>query len=155
MTWFEVLLVVTAVVRGLGAGIIYDSAVVSPRVRHRVGLPAYADYLRANLAGLGGKSYVPVAWLGALLTVTATVAAFASDQPPAVAWWTAGSLAATVVAFVGTGLALPALFRVTRTPSDEHDRLRPRLDRYARWYGFSALWQGVAFVAAVLALAVR
>lgn len=150
---FEILLVATVVVRGMGAGIIYDSAVVSPRVRHHVGLPAYANYLRANLAGLGGKSYVPVAWLGALLTITATVAAFLSDQAPAVTWWTVGSLAATVLAFLGTGLALPALFRVTRTPSGEHDRLKPRLDRYARWYAFSALWQAMAFLAAVVALA--
>lgn len=96
MTGFEVLLVATAVVRGMGAGIIYDSAVVSPRVRHRVGLPAYADYLRANLAGL---------------------------------------------------------FRVTRTPRDEHDRLAERLDHYAGWYAFSALWQAAAFLAAVVALA--
>jgi phosphatidylglycerophosphate synthase len=131
---FEVLLVATVVVRGMGAGIIYDSAVVSPRVRHGVGLPAYADYLRANLAGLGGKSYVPVAWLGALLTITTTVAA-------------------TVLAFLGTGLALPALFRVTRISPAEHDQLKSRLDRYARWYAFSALWQAVAFIAAVIALA--
>src|SRR5438067_393374 len=113
---FEVLLVAAVVVRGMGAGIIYDSAVVSPRVRHRVGLPAYVDYLRANLAGLGGKSYVPVAWLGALLTVTATAAAFLSDQTPAVTWWTVASLVATVPAFLGTGLALPALFHIIRTP---------------------------------------
>ncbi len=148
---FEVLLVATVVVRGMGAGIIYDSAVVSPRVRHAVGLPAYAGYLRANLAGLGGKSYVPVAWLGALLTITATVAALLSDQPPAVTWWTVGSLAATVLAFAGTGLALPALFRVTRASADA--QLKQLLDRYARWYAFSALWQAAAFVAAVLALA--
>jgi hypothetical protein len=154
VSWFQILLVATAVVRGMGAGVIYDSAVVSPRVRHRVGLPAYADYLRANLAGLGGKSYVPVAWLGALLTVTATVAAFASGQPAAATWWTVGSLAATVLAFLGTGLALPALFRVTRTSQGEYDQLEPRLDRYARWYAFSALWQAVSFIAAVLALAV-
>jgi hypothetical protein len=150
---FEVLLVATVVVRGMGAGIIYDSAVVSPRVRHGVGLPAYADYLRANLAGFGGKSYVPVAWLGALLTITTTVAAFVSDQTPAVTWWTVGSLAATVLAFLGTGLALPALFRVTRISPAEHDQLKSRLDRYARWYAFSALWQAVAFIAAVIALA--
>jgi hypothetical protein len=152
VTGFEILLVATAVVRGMGAGIIYDSAVVSPRVRHRVGLPAYADYLRANLAGLGGKSYVPVAWLGALLTVAATVAAFAADEAPGATWWTVGSLAATVLAFVGTGLALPALLRITRSARDEPDQLPRRLDRYARWYAFSALWQAVAFVAAVLAV---
>ncbi|MFE9328877.1 hypothetical protein ACIHDR_48880 [Nocardia sp. NPDC052278] len=153
MSWFEVLAVATAVVRGMGAGIIYDSAVVSPRVRHRVGLPAYADYLRANLAGLGGKSYVPVAWLGALLTIATTVAAFVSDQPRAVAWWTAGSLSATVLAFLGTGLALPARFRVVRTTEDEHLQLKSRLDRYASWYAFSAFWQAMAFLAAVLAVA--
>src|SRR5437588_10341515 len=103
MSSFQILLAATAVVRGFGAGLIYDSAVVSPPVRHRVGLPAYADYLRANLAALGGKSYVAVAWLGALLTIAATVAAMASRQAPATTWWTVASLAATVLAFLGTG----------------------------------------------------
>jgi hypothetical protein len=154
MDWFVILLVVTAVVRGMGAGIIYDSALVSPPLRRRIGVVAYAQYLRANLAGFGGKSYVTVAWAGLLLTIGATVAAFLTGQPGAVTWWTVASLAATMPAFLGTGLALPALFRVTRTP-DEQDQLRPLLDQYARWYAFSAVWQVVAFLAAVVALAVR
>lgn len=153
MTWFDALAVTTVLVRGLGAGIIYDSSLVSTRARHRVGLPAYADYLRAVLAGLGGRSYVVVAWLGALLTVALTVAAPLSGQPPAVTWWSAASLAATAVAFVGTGLALPALRRVARTPPDRPAGLEPLLDRYARWYAFSAPWQAAAFLFSVLALA--
>jgi hypothetical protein len=152
MAWFQLLAVTTALVRGLGAGIIYDSSLVSPRARHRIGLPAYAGYLRATLAGLGGRSYVAVAWLGALLTLAVTVAAPLSGQPPAVTWWSAGSLAATVLAFVGTGLALPALLRVTRMPPDRPAGLKPLLDRYARWYAFSAPWQAAAFVFSVLAL---
>jgi len=154
MDWFVILLVVTAVVRGMGAGIIYDSALVSPPLRRRIGPVAYAQYLRANLAGFGGKSYVTVAWAGALLTLGATVAAFGTHQPAAVTWWTVGSLAATVLAFVGTGLALPALFRVTRT-AEQREHLTPLLNRYARWYAFSAVWQALAFLAAVVALAVR
>lgn len=153
MDWFAVLLVVTAVVRGMGAGIIYDSALVSPPLRHRIGATPYVNYLRANLAGFGGKSYVAVAWTGALLTISATVAGFATHQPLAVTWWTAGSLIATVLAFLGTGLALPALLRVTRN-SDEQ-QVKPLLDRYARWYALSAVWQALAFLAAVVALAVR
>ena len=58
---------------------------------------------------------------------------------------------ATVLAFLGTGWRCPRLFRVTRTP----DRLKSRLDHYARWYAFSAFWQAVAFLTAVLALAVH
>lgn len=149
-----VLLATTAVVRGMGAGIIYDAAVVSPPLRNNIGVVAYAHYLRANLKGLGGKSYVTVAWAGLLLTCGATVAAFLTAGTAAVSWWTTGSLAATAIAFLGTGLALPMLFRVTRT-ADDRALLTPLLDRYSRWYAFSAVWQAVAFVAAVVALAVR
>lgn len=154
MDWLVVLLATTAVVRGMGAGIIYDAAVVSPPLRNNIGVVAYAHYLRANLKGLGGKSYVTVAWAGLLLTCGATVAAFLTAGTAAVSWWTTGSLAATAVAFLGTGLALPMLFRVTRT-ADDPALLTPLLDRYSRWYAFSAVWQAVAFVAAVVALAVR
>lgn len=160
MDWFVVLLAATAIVRGMGAGIIYDSALVSPPIRRRIGITAYADYLRANLTGLGGKSYVTVAWAGALLTIGTTIAAFLTGQPAPVTWWTVGSLAATVLAFLGTGLALPALFRATRTvdqtrAADQKGHLERLLDRYARWYAFSAVWQALAFLAAVAALAVR
>jgi hypothetical protein len=86
MDWFVTLLAVTAVVRGIGAGIIYDAAVVSPPLRKRIGAVAYAQYLRANLDGVGGKSYVTVAWVGLLLTLGATVAAFCTAGPAAVSW---------------------------------------------------------------------
>lgn len=152
MSWIHLLLGATVIVRGLGAGIIFDSAVVSPPLRHRIGVIPYARYLRANLSGFGTKSYVTVAWAGALLTIASTVATVASHQPAATTWWTVASLAATVLAFMGTGLALPALFRVKNAP-DLEEQLVPLLDRYARWYGFSALWQAVAFIASALALA--
>ena len=155
MGWFVVLLVVTALVRGMGAGIIYDSALVSPPLRRQIGVLAYAHYLRANLAGFGGKSYVTVAWAGMLLTFGATLAAFLTHQSAAVTWWTVGSLAATVVAFLGTGLALPTLLRVARKPDEPAEILAPALDHYARWYAFSAVWQATAFAASVVALAVR
>ena len=154
MDWFVTLLAVTAMVRGMGAGIIYDSAVVSPPLRKPIGVVAYAHYLRANLAGVGGKSYVTVAWAGLLLTLAATVAAFLVAGSAPVSWWTAGSLAATVVAFLGTGMALPALLGVTRS-ADDDDKLTPMLNRYARWYAFSAPWQALAFCASVVALAVH
>jgi hypothetical protein len=154
MDWLVVLLATTAVVRGMGAGIIYDAALVSPPLRNRIGVVAYAQYLRANLAGFGGKSYVTVAWAGLLLTCGATVAAFLTAGTAAVSWWTTGSLAATAIAFLGTGLALPMLFRVMRT-ADDPAQLTPLLGRYSRWYAFSAVWQAVAFVAAVVALAVH
>jgi hypothetical protein len=49
LDWFVVLLVITTVVRGMGAGIICDSALVSPPLRRQIGVVAYAHYLRANL----------------------------------------------------------------------------------------------------------
>ena len=153
MGWFVVLLGVTAFVRGMGAGIIYDAALVSPSVRKSIGAVPYAQYVRANFKGLGAKSYVVVAWSGLLLTLGATIASFLRAGSAAVSWWTTASLAATAVAFLGTGVALPMLFRLTRTP-DDPQQLTPLLERYARWYGMSAWWQMLAFATAVGALVV-
>lgn len=151
MDWLLVLLGLTAVVRGLGAGMIYDVALISLPVRRSVGPVAYAEYARALFA-VGLKTYGPISILGALLTLTVTVVAFVGSAPAAVAWSSAFSLLATVVALFGTSRALPAVLSL-RNASDDQALLSATLDRFARWHSFSAIWQMVAFLASVVALA--
>jgi hypothetical protein len=152
MDWFLISLAATAVVRGLGAGIIYDVALVSLPARRRIGLIPYAQYTRANYEVLGVKTYVTVSILGALLTVVVTVGAFVWQNSVAVICSTMTSLAATVLAFVGTACAMPVVLRLRQTINDEA-LLSKMLNRFARWHAFSAAWQVVAFVAMVAALA--
>src|SRR5215813_11522202 len=129
MDWFLALLAFTTVVRGMGAGIIYDVAVLSTPVRHDIGAVQYARYARALFAGRGAKTFVLVSIGGALLTVAVAVGAFVWTDSSGVRWWTCIALVATVLAFAGTSQALPAMTKV-RHASDEDTALGALLDRF-------------------------
>jgi hypothetical protein len=131
MDWFLALLAFTTVVRGMGAGIIYDVAVVSLPLRHDIGAIRYARYARALFAGRGAKTFAPVAIGGALLTVAVAAGAFLWTDSLGVRWWTCIALAATVLAFAGTTLALPAVAKLRHT-ADEEAALTPS------WIGLPA-----------------
>jgi hypothetical protein len=152
MDWFLALLAVTVVVRGLGAGVIYDVALVSLPVRRRIGTVRYAEYVRANFEVRGAGTYASVSILGALLTVVVTAGTFVWGSSPTVTWSIVGSFAATVLAFAGTSRALPAVSSVRRATDDEA-MLSKALDHFAYWHAFSTAWQVVAFVALDVALA--
>jgi hypothetical protein len=152
MDWFLALLAFTTIVRGVGAGIIYDVAVVSLSVRHDIGAVPYARYARALFAGRGATTFAPLAIGGALLSIAVAVGPFLWTDSAVVRWWTCIALAATVLAFAGTTQALPALMTLRHT-ADEEAALAPVLDRFARWHTISTLWQVVSFIALVVALA--
>lgn len=151
MDWFLILLAVTTAVRGVGAGLIYDVALVSLPVRRQIGAIPYAKFARANYM-YGVKTYAPVSILGALLTIAVTAAAFVRGDSAIVSWSLAISLIATVIAFIGTSRGLPAMLSLRQAPDDEA-LVSKILDRFAHWHTFSAVWQLVAFIALVIALA--
>lgn len=152
MDWFLVLLIVTTIIRGMGAGMIYDAALVSLPVRHQIGVIPYANFARANFMGNGVRTYAPVSIIGALLTIVATVFTFILQKPVIVNWSITISMIATVLAFLGTSQALPAVMSLRDSPNDE-SLVSQILDRFARWHTFSTLWQVVSFLALVVALA--
>lgn len=152
MDWFSILLAVTTAVRGFGAGLIYDVALVSLPVRRQIGAIPYTKYAVKLFMGNGARTYGPVSILGALLTIAVTVAAFIRGEPAIVSWSIAISLIATVFAFIGTFQALPAVLSLRKAPDDEA-LLSGILDRFARWHTFSTVWQLVSFLALVVALA--
>jgi hypothetical protein len=152
MDWFLALLALATLVRGIGAGIIYDVAVVSLSVRHDIGAVPYARYARALFAGRGTTTFAPLAIGGALLSIAVAAGAFVWTDSSGVRWWTCIALAATVLAFAGTTQALPALMKLRHTP-DEETTIAPLLDRFARWHTISTVWQVAAFIALVVALA--
>jgi hypothetical protein len=81
MDWFLALLAFTTIVRGVGAGIIYDVAVVSLSVRHDIGAVPCARYARALFAGRGAATFVPVAIGGALLSIAVAVGGSCGPTP--------------------------------------------------------------------------
>ncbi len=151
MDWFLILLAVTTAVRGFGAGIIYDVALVSLPVRYRIGAIPYANFARANFTE-GVKTYLPVSILGALLTVAVAICVFIRGDSAIVIWSVAISLVATIIAFIGTSQALPPMLSLRQAP-DDNALLSKILNRFAQWHAFSAIWQLVAFIALIIALA--
>jgi hypothetical protein len=152
MDWFSILLAITTAVRGFGAGLIYDVALVSLPVRRQIGAIPFTKYAVALLMGNGIRTYGPVSILGALLTIAVTAGTFVWGKSAIVSWSIVISMIATVVAFGGTFRALPAVLSLRQAPSEEAV-LSKTLDRFAYWHTFSTVWQLVAFIALVVALA--
>jgi len=152
MNWFLITSAVTTAVRGFGGGLIWDVALVSLPARRRIGAIPYRTYALMNLDEIGFRTYAPVSIVGALLTIAITVWTFAQGQSAVVSWSIVGALAATVLAFLGTFQALPALMSLRKTTEDE-GQISKILDRFASWHSFSAVWQVVSFLTLVVALA--
>jgi hypothetical protein len=150
MDWFLTLLASTVFVRGMGAGIIYDVALVSLSIRNDIGTVAYARYAR-TLFQRGFKHFFAVSMAGALLTVALVVSTFIGVHESVVRWSTAVALGATALAFAATARALPAVMELRRLP-DDGERLAPALDRFARWHRPSTAGQVSSFVALIVAL---
>lgn len=149
---FLLTLATTTVLRGLGAGIITGVGMMTLPARRRIGLVQYTRFARAHYKGGGVRAYAGITVLGALLTIALSIAAFLLGKPPAVTWCIVVSLLATILGFVGTGGAFPAMRRLWRASDDDEALLASLLDRFARWHVFSAIWHVVAFVALVCAL---
>ncbi len=152
MDWFLALLAITVIVRGLGAGIIYDVALVSLPMRRQIGVIQYSRYIRANFEGNGTKTYVTVSIAGALLTIAVTIGLFTGEFSQIVFWSVIISFISTVIAFIGTSRALPAMLSLRGAPDDEK-QISEILNRFAYWHTFSTVWQVISFIALVVALA--
>jgi hypothetical protein len=151
MDWFIATLAVTAAVRGFGAGLIYDVALISLPVRWQIGAIPYTKFAVANF-NVGIRTYLPISILGAFLTIAVTIGTFVRGELAIVSWAITIALVTTVLAFIGTSQALPALLSLRQAPDDE-TLLSKTLDRFAQWHTFSAVWQLVSFLALVVALA--
>lgn len=134
MDFLLLLLAVTVAVRGLGAGIIYDVALVSLPLRHQIGVIPYANYARA-LFKSGFKTFFTVSILGAILTFALAVDAFIQGVSSIVGWSIAISVIATILAFIGTSRALPGVSSLQDVTDDEV-LLSKILNKFALWHSF-------------------
>lgn len=151
MDLFLILLAVTTIIRGFGAGLIFDVALISLPARRQIGAVAFTKYAIALFTGNGARIYAPVAILGAFLTLAVTAGAFVWGKSPVVIWSAVLSLLATVLTFWGTLKALPTMMSLRDAPNEE-PLLARILDRFAYWHTFSAVWQLISFMALVVAL---
>lgn len=153
--WFALLLATTPVLRGLGAGAILGVLVITLPTRRRIGVVAYSQFTRAHYDGAGVRGYGALTVLGAVMTAVVFSLAIAWGASPFVTWSLVVSLVATLLGFVGTARALPAMRDLKALPDDERALLATHLDRFARWGSMSASCHIVAFIAVVTALAAR
>lgn len=139
------------IVHGLVAGISFDVAAVKLPTRKRIGAVAYARFARGNDMGNGIVVYPIVAILGLLLVAVATVASYFKHMPEAVMFPLLAACGGTIAHFLCTAKAAPNMLSLRNAPDDEHVIAR-KLDAFATWHAYRAVFQFLTFVALVWAL---
>lgn len=152
MDGFILLLLVTVILRGLGAGMIAGILLLTMPARRRLDPAAYAHAIRTMYEGWGVKVYAITAGLGLILTIIALPWALTKGESAWVVGLLIASLAATLAGFAGTGGAYPAMRRLWTTPENAQQLVGTLLDRFGRWGVLSAASHLIAFIAIAPAL---
>jgi hypothetical protein len=139
------------VVHGLVAGISFDVATVKLPTRKRIGAIAYAQFARGNDMGNGIVVYPTIAILALLLVAAATLTAYFTHAPDAVRLPLFAACGGTIAHFLCTAKAAPNMLSL-RSPTEDEPFLERKLDAFATWHAYRALFQFLTFVALVWAL---
>ena len=148
LTW---LLATAVVVHGLVAGISFDVAAVKLPTRKRIGVIAYARFSRGNDMGNGIVVYPTIAILALLLIAATTVMAYFMDAEEAILLPIVGACVGTIAHFVCTAKAAPNILSL-RNAADDEVFLASKLNAFATWHAYRALFQFLTFVALVWAV---
>lgn len=145
-------LVVTAVVvHGLVAGISFDVATVKLPTRKRIGAIAYAQFARGNDMGNGIVVYPAIAIVALLLVTAATLTAYFMHAPDVAKFPLFAACGGTIAHFLCTAKAAPNMLSL-RNAADDEPFLARKLDAFATWHAYRAVFQFLTFVALVWAL---
>ncbi len=146
MTLDSILIVLAAITNGLLAGASFDAALVKLPARKRIGAPAYAVFARGNDLGNGLVVYPALAGSAALLAFLATGAAVLNREPASVLLPLALASCCSVIHFFFTSRAAPVMLSLRKAP-DDIAALGQKLDRFAYWHTWRAIFQMLAFLA--------
>jgi hypothetical protein len=138
-------------VQGLAAGICFDVATVKLPTRHRIGAMAYANFARGNDLGNGLKVYPALVVGGGILVIVLTVAAYAMGDTAILYPLSAAGLS-SVGYLAATAKAAPIMWSL-RTAQDGEQVVTQKLDRFAYWHSWRAVFQLLAFGALLWAVA--
>jgi hypothetical protein len=153
MTLLITLLALATAFNGLLAGLNVDTALVKLPARRRIGAVAYAAFARGNDLGNGLFIY-PLLGIGAaLLTVLATALAFVARSPQEVLLLLSLASLLSILHTFATTRAAPIMLSLKEAPDDEA-LLMAKLDRFARWQSVRAIFQVLAFLVLLWALAI-
>lgn len=123
---------------------VLDAALVKLPARQRIGVVAYATFVRGN--GLGdGLVVYPLFGVGAALpTVLSTLLAFVSHAKAEVLVPLAIALLLSFLHSFATTRAAPIMLNLKHTPGDEA-LLAAKLEHFARWHAVRATVQVATF----------
>ena len=145
------LLVVAVIAHGLIAGLSFDVALVKLPTRHRIGYKAYANFARGNDLGNGLIVYPVMGVLSVLLIASTTITAYINNSPSPLLFLLDISVILTVAHSSCSAIAAPIMLSLKHTP-DEEPILKKKLDRFAFWHGFRAVFQILTFIVLVISL---
>lgn len=152
MNEFLFLIIVITVLRGLGAGIILGVSLMTLPVRKRLGVIPYSKFIQAHYKEKGVKVYAAITITGLLVTVWALIVAYQSNRSFEIKSAIAVSLIATIVGFVGTAGAFPAMIKLWESSNDLTEaQLTLLLNKFGGWSIFSAVFHIVSFISIVFA----
>ena len=138
------LIALAAAVNGLLAGLNIDTALVKLPARRRIGVRAYATFVRGNDLGNGLLVYPLLGISAVLLTILATVLAYTQNT----------SMELLLLLFIASLLSLLHTFATTKAApvmlsmketSDDEAVLTTKLDRFAHWHTVRTLFQVLTF----------
>jgi hypothetical protein len=133
-------------IQGLGAGICLDTAIVKLPTRRRIGAVAYAHFARGNDLGNGLKVYPYIVVGGGGLLLALTVVAHVTARPESLRYPLYAAALAAVGYLAATAKAAPIMWSLETTPDDPRV-LEEKLDRFAFWNAWRAVFQLGAFAA--------
>lgn len=145
------LIALTVIETGLLAGVSLDVALVKLPTRKRIGVVAYAQFARGNDLGNGRVVYPVLGILSLLLVLASTIVATIRHESSDVMVLLYVAVACTVLHSVVTALAAPVMLSIGKT-SDDAKLLEEKLNRFARWHSYRAVFQSASFIVLVWAL---
>ena len=152
MSWFLILLIITTILRGIGAGIITGVGLITFPVRKRLGILPFTNFMRTHYKEKGVKVYAGITILGLILTIILCIYTFKRNDSATVSNAIVYSLIATILGLVGTGGAFPAMIKLWKSNNEDVLKITTYLNRFAWWHVFSAIFHAISFIALILTL---
>jgi hypothetical protein len=150
---FIFLLIITIILRGIGAGIIFGVTILAYPVRNKVGIADYLKFIKAFFIGQDVKAYAIITILGALLNILLLITSLEQNAGNGVNTTITFSLIATCFGFVGTGFAFPAMKKLWMTKEEDTALTTTLINRFEFWGWISCISNVISFCILVVAIA--